>query len=153
MILGTVLGGGMSSRLFQNIREKYGIAYSIYSFTEFMSDTGFFGVYTSTEKENAALALRLILREFKRLRERRIPPRELKEAKTQLIGNLVLGMENPMSRMSRIAKMEMHLGTYITLRDVIESIKGVTAEDVRDIAVSLLDENGLQTTMLVPDLN
>ena len=151
MILGTILGGGMSSRLFQNIREKHGIAYSIYSFSEFMSDCGFFGVYTSTEKENIPKILKLILREFKKLREKRIPARELSEAKTQLRGNLILGMENPMSRMSRIAKMEMHLREYITLQEVLNSVVSVSAGEIMDIAETLLNEHCLQTTMLVPE--
>jgi predicted Zn-dependent peptidase len=151
MILGTVLGGGMSSRLFQNIREKFGMAYSIYSFSEFLSDCGFFGVYLSTDTHNISKVLRLIKREFRRVRERPLSKRELKNAKVQLEGNLLLGMENPSSRMARIAKMEMHLGTFVPLAEVIDTIYGVSAEDVRKTAEKVLADEELQITMLIPE--
>lgn len=150
MLLSTVLGGGMSSRLFQNIREKYGIAYSIYSFSEFLSDFGIFGVYLSTDREKITQSLRLIRKEFRNVRDKRIRPQELNNVKNQLIGNLTIGMESPSSRMSRIAKMEMHLGNYISLDKVINCINGVTADQIRDVAIEILPENSLQTTMLVP---
>ena len=148
MLITTLLGGGMSSRLFQIIREKYALAYSIYTFTEFLSDSGVFGVYAGTEKENVERTIELIFKEFKKVREGYISKKELWRIKSQLTGNLILGLESVSSRMTRLAKMELYLGSYYSLESVIEEINSVTIDKVLETANVVLNEDNLYTTIL-----
>ena len=104
LVLNTLLGAGMSSRLFQNIREKYGLAYSVYSFVDFMFDTGMFGVYIGTDTEKIEKSIELILDELSQLQQKPVPNSELERTKSQLKGNLVLGLESTSGRMSRFGE-------------------------------------------------
>ncbi len=153
LVLNTLLGSGMSSRLFQNIREKHGIAYSIYSFVDFLFNTGVFGIYLGTDKENVERSLELIQDELQMLTRNSVSVDELERTKSQLKGNLMLGLEGTSSRMNRLAKMEIYLGDYFTLDDTIKEIDAVNRRDLHAIAVELFDENRLHTTILKPKAN
>ncbi|MDZ7344880.1 MAG: insulinase family protein [candidate division KSB1 bacterium] len=150
LVLSTLLGGGMSSRLFQNIREQHGLAYSIFSFHDFMLDTGLFGIYMGTDPERADKALTLLREELQRLREQPVSAAELERTINQLKGNLMLGLESTGSRMSRLAKMELYLGEFVTLDEVCEHIQSVTAEQILQLAQEMFAEEQLTTTIIRP---
>ena len=151
MILNTVLGGGMSSRLFQNIREKFGFTYNVYSFADTLEDTGFFGVYMGTDKGKIDEAIDLILREYDDLRNQPLSDDELARLKDQLKGNLMLGLEQVSSRMYRLAKMELYLKDYLSLDDILHMIDEVTAKDVQAMANRLLQPDQQLITILTPE--
>lgn len=150
LVLNTLLGAGMSSRLFQNIREKQGIAYSVYSFIDFLFDAGIFGVYLGTDKENVEKSLELITRELEGLRKNPVSSEELDRTKSQLKGNLMLGLEGTSSRMNRLAKMEIYLQDYFTLDHTLAEIDAVTRTEVLETAQELFDTNRIYTTILKP---
>lgn len=149
-VLNTILGGGMSSRLFQNIRERHGVAYSIYSFAEMLKDTGLWGVYVATDKSRVDRARELVLAELAALRERPVPAEEIAGVKLQIKGNMMLGLENVSSRMMRLARMEIYLKRFHTLDDIAAQIDAVTARKVRDLAAAMFDERNLITTIVEP---
>jgi predicted Zn-dependent peptidase len=138
LLLNTLLGEGMSSRLFQNIREKYGFAYSIYSFVNLMSDTGIFGVYVGTDNNNIDHSLDLIYKEMMKLRRKEISKAELNRTKAQMKGNLLLGLENMSNRMMRLGSSELYFNRYISLEEVIKGIDVVQAGDIYHVANKLL---------------
>ncbi|MFC1563207.1 M16 family metallopeptidase, partial [candidate division KSB1 bacterium] len=150
MVLITLLGGGMSSRLFQVVREKHALAYTIYSFAEFLSDSGIFGIYLGTDKEKVSNAIDLVKREFGKVRNKRISSREINRIKSQLTGSLILGLENISSRMTRLAKMELYLGKYCSLEEVLKEIDSVTSDDVLALSNRILGEENLKITILKP---
>jgi len=149
-ILNTLLGGGMSSRLFQNIRENYGYAYSIFSFNEAMADTGLWGVYIGTDKDKIDEVLDLTYKEYDKLRKEGISPDELARLKNQLKGNLMLALESTSSRMQRLAKMEVYLNNFVSLDSIVEAINKVTAKQVMDIAEELLEPKEATTVIFSP---
>ncbi|MBM3329158.1 MAG: insulinase family protein [Calditrichaeota bacterium] len=151
LVLNTILGGGMSSRLFQRVRERHGLAYSVYSFNDTYEDTGVFGVYAGTEPKRAEKALRLIQREIDDLTARPVSKRELNFNKDQLKGSLLLSLESPTSRMQRIAKMEIYTGRMYSLDEVTLRIEGVTADDVQAVARTLFLDQPMLTTTLRPN--
>ena len=148
LILNTLLGGGMSSRLFQSVREQHALCYNIYSFIDAFIDTGVFCVYTATDPAKLQHALDVIRSEFDALRRNGISAAELAATKSQLKGSLMLGLEDTSSRMNRIAKMEIYLQQYYSLDDVIAGIDAVKPDDVNALASELLDPNGLVTSMM-----
>jgi predicted Zn-dependent peptidase len=150
MVINAILGGGMASRLFQNIRERYGIAYGIYSFFDFYFDSGLFGIYLGTDKNNTFRVIKLIEKELKRLRESAVTRRELQEAKSQLKGNLVLGLESTAARMNRLAMMEMYLDHFKTIDAVIEKIEEVTPDSVLQTAQELFRPDQFLTVIYAP---
>jgi predicted Zn-dependent peptidase len=150
LVLNTLLGAGMSSRLFQNIREKYGIAYSIYSFVDFLYDTGIFGIYVGTDSANTEVSIDLINKELQVLRQEPVSVEALERTKLQLKGNLMLGLESTASRMNRLAKMEIYLDDYYTLDQTIAEIEKVQVDDVLNVASELFDDKVLHTTVLRP---
>lgn len=150
MILHTLLGGGMSSRLFQQIREAYGLAYTIFSFNDFYYDTGIFGIYLETSKENVTRSIDLIHKEFKKLVFNSIRADEINKAKQQLKGNLILSLENTFSRMNRLAKMEIYLQNFYTIDDIIRKIDEISANGVKEIAKDLFQEDQYFLTVLLP---
>ena len=150
LLLNTMLGGGMSSRLFQKIREEYGLAYSIFSFTDFYADTGVFGVYQETDRKNVDRSIDLIHKECNYFVTNSISHEEIVKAKHQVIGNLILGMENTFSRMNRLAKMEIYFNKYVPLEDVIQNIQAVSPEQIKQIAGELFQDNGEYLTVLYP---
>lgn len=146
--LNILLGGNMSSRLFQEIREKRGLTYSIFSFLNTYEDTGLFGVYAGTTKEEIQDVIELILRELRNVKEGKIREEELKVAKEYLKGGLILGQESSEGRMSRLAKNEMHWGRHVSLQEALEELEGVTQDDVGDVAREMLGSDTLCLTLL-----
>jgi predicted Zn-dependent peptidase len=136
-VLNAVLGGGMSSRLFQEVREKRGLAYSVYSFAQAYSDAGYFGLYAGCAPAKLDQVLALMRAELERLAERGISEDELERGIGQLRGGLVLGMEDTGSRMSRLGKAELVYGEYVGLEEALHRIGSVTAEQVQDLAADL----------------
>ncbi|MCP4726644.1 MAG: insulinase family protein [bacterium] len=149
LVMHSLLGGGMSSRLFQKLREDYGVAYSVFSFIDFYSDTGLFGVYCGVEKKNIDKSLNLINQEFESVFSEDIPDKELERLKSQLKGNLMLGLESTQSRMNRLAKMEIYLKKYVELKNVIADINSIKQDDIRKLASDIL-EGELFTTIIAP---
>ncbi|MEX2601968.1 MAG: pitrilysin family protein [Balneolaceae bacterium] len=151
LLANTVLGGGMSSRLHQNIREKYGYCYSISTFNQSYLDTGLFGVYIGTDREYVEHVRELIGAEFQRLIDEPIPIRELSESKAQLKGKLLLSQESMNNRMSRLAKSELYFNRFVTLDELVENIDEVTEEDVRTFASEFFDIGNFSETLLLPE--
>ena len=136
-VLNAVLGGGMSSRLFQEVREKRGLAYSVYSFASGYSDAGYFGLYAGCAPGKVDEVIALLAAELERLAAEPLPADELARAHGQLCGGLVLGMEDTGSRMSRLGKAELVHGEYVGLDESLRRIRAVTADDVRALAADL----------------
>jgi predicted Zn-dependent peptidase len=148
LVLSNILGGGMSSRLFQTVREQLGLAYSIYSFIDFFVDTGVFGIYLGTNKKNAVRAIELALREIGKLKKNSLSPKELSNAKYQLKGNLILGMESTSSRMNRLARNELFLNDYVGTDQTIEYINQIKAQDIFSMAEEFLVPDKLSAVVL-----
>jgi predicted Zn-dependent peptidase len=136
-VLNAVLGGGMSSRLFQEIRERRGLAYSVYSFSAGHSDSGYFGLYAGCAPSRVDEVIELLEAELERLAADGLDDEELGRAHGQLCGGLVLGLEDTGSRMSRLGKAELVQGEYIGLDEALGRIRAVTAGEVRDLAADL----------------
>ena len=149
-ILNTILGGGMSSRLFQEIREKRGLAYSVYSFLSSFMDSGMLGVYVGTGDNTLSRVLQLILREMKKLSENSLGPKELRSAKEQLKGNLLLSLESMDSRMGRLAKNQLYYNRFVSTEEIIEGIEKVKAEEVGALARQTFRPESLSLTILGP---
>jgi len=133
-LLSTVLGGGMSSRLFQNIREKHGLAYSVFSELNLYRDTGCLAVYAGTSLENLKKVVGMIVDEFRRLAGDPITAEELRRAKDHLKGSLALGLESTSSRMSNLARQELFFGRFFTVDQMVEAIEAVSADQIQAIA-------------------
>ena len=127
-VLNTLLGGGMSSRLFQNIRERQGLAYAVFSELSPYRDTGCLSIYAGTSIESARKVVESILKEFRELKQDLIGEEELRRAKDHLKGSLMLSLESTSSRMSNLARQEMYFGRFFSLDELVESIEGVTAD-------------------------
>ncbi len=147
-ILSTVLGGGMSSRLFQNIRERQGLAYAIYSELNPYRDTGCLSVYAGTSRESAPKVVQSIVAEFGKLKATPIPDEELRRAKDQLKGSLMLSLESSASRMSNLARQEMYFDHFVGLNEIIERIEAVTREDLMEISNEFFRQDSLAVTVL-----
>ena len=146
--LNTVLGGGMSSRLFQNIRERQGLAYAVFSELNPYSDTGCLSVYAGTSLEAARQVVELVLKEFADLKQNLAPAEEVRRAKDHLKGSLMLSLESTSSRMSNLARQEMHFQRFFTLDELAESIENVTAEDIQRVAQTFFDQKQVALTVL-----
>ncbi len=149
-ILNTILGGGMSSRLFQEIRENRGLAYSVYSYLPTYIDTGLCVVYAGTDQRSFNEVLHLILKEFHRLKEEPFKNGELEIAKAQLKGNLLLSLESSDNLMTRLAKNEIYFETYLTVESILKGIDEVNEEMVKNLACHLFDEKYFCLTVLGP---
>jgi len=147
-VLNTLLGGGMSSRLFQNIRERQGLAYAVFSELNPYRDTGCLSIYAGTSIETVGKVIESILREFQTLKQERITDEELRRAKDHLKGSLMLSLESTSSRMSNLARQEMYFHRFFTLDELVESIEAVTAEDVQRIAQTFFDQRHIGLTVL-----
>jgi predicted Zn-dependent peptidase len=150
LVLNTILGEGMSSRLFQNIREKYGFAYSVYSFLSLLSDTGNFGVYIGTDPSKVDRSIDLIRREIDKLRTGPIGAPEIRRAKAQLKGNTMLGMEGMSNRMMRLGSGELYFQESVSLDHVLRKIDAVTADDIAGVAGRLLNHEDFSTVVISP---
>jgi predicted Zn-dependent peptidase len=147
-VLNTLLGGGMSSRLFQNIRERQGLAYAVFSELNPYRDTGCLSIYAGTSLESAPKVVESIVKEFRQLKQERVVDEELRRAKDHLKGSLMLSLESTASRMSNLARQEMYFGRFFTLDELVESIEKVTAEDVQRIALTFFDPKQIALTVL-----
>jgi predicted Zn-dependent peptidase len=136
-LINAVLGGSMSSRLFQEVREKRGLAYSIYSYHSSYRDAGLLVVYAGCSAESFDQVVDLIKAECRKLKDEPITPEEFKRIQEQLKGNLLLGLESTDSRMTRLAKMELYFGRYYDLEEIIRGIEKVTPECFRAVADAL----------------
>ena len=147
-VLNTLLGGGMSSRLFQNIRERQGLAYAVFSELNPYRDTGCLSIYAGTSIESAAKVVESIVKEFRQLKESAVSDEELRRAKDHLKGSLMLSLESTASRMSNLARQEMYFGRFFSLDELVESIETVTAADVQRIAQTFFDPKQIALTVL-----
>jgi len=150
MILNTYLGGGMSSRLFQQVREKRGLAYSVYSFLDFYSDVGLFGIYAGTDHQKLDLIQDLLKEELRRVTIEPLKANTLSKLKNQLKGNLVLALESSSRRMSRLAKNEIYFGEYVSLDKLIAGIDQVNQDDIIAIAKQIFRPDEFITVVLNP---
>lgn len=148
LMLNAILSGGMSSRFFQNIREKHGIAYDIHSFTDFFYDTGCLGIYAATTPENHARCFELIQQELKDLIENPVPSSELAITKAQFKSSLVMGLESTSARMNRLATQYIYLNDIDQIDKVIEKVDKVVPEDIQRLAQELFSSNQFTTTIL-----
>jgi predicted Zn-dependent peptidase len=139
-VLNAALGGGMSSRLFQEIREKRGLAYSVYSFASQHSDTGLWATYIGCLPAKADEVLAICQEEIAKVISGGLTDAELDRGKGQLRGSLVLGLEEPSSRMSRLGKSELVYSRLEPVDEILASIEGVTHDDVRRVAAGVLDQ-------------
>jgi predicted Zn-dependent peptidase len=149
-ILNTILGGSMSSRLFQNIREKRGLAYAVFSSLAAYRDAGALTIYAGCDTSAVGELIDLVVEELRTLR--RMPPSqgELRRAKDHLKGSLMLSLENTASRMSHLARQEIYFGRHFTLDETLEGVERVTARDVQRVAGDLFSNGGLGVTILGP---
>jgi predicted Zn-dependent peptidase len=137
-VLNAALGGGMSSRLFQEVREKRGLAYSVYSFTSQHADTGLWGIYVGCLPSKADEVLAICQEEIAKAVAGGLSEGELARGKGQLRGSLVLGLEDPSSRMSRLGKSELVYPELEPVEEILTSIEAVTHDDVREVATQVL---------------
>jgi predicted Zn-dependent peptidase len=151
-LLNTILGVGISSRLFQEVREKRGLAYSIYSFNASFFDTGVWAVYAGTDKKNVSEVIDIIVNEIKGLSES-ISQDDLHKAKNQLKGNLILALESTNSKMINIAKQEIYYGRYFSPEDIIKAVEAVTLEDLRAFSKRLVENSPFALTIYGPVKN
>jgi predicted Zn-dependent peptidase len=147
-LLNTMLGGGMSSRLFQTIREDQGLAYSISSEMSPFRDTGSLCVYAGTSVDKTRKVLQLTLQELRRLKEEMVSDVELKRAKDQLKSNMVIGLESSGSRMSNLARQQMYFGRFFGVDEIMEEIDAVTTADVQELARELFQPEAMALTLL-----
>jgi predicted Zn-dependent peptidase len=149
-VLNTIVGGGMSSRLNQNIRERYGYCYNIYSFTNLYTDTGEFGVYMGTDPGKVERAKKLIFRELDKMAQATVSDRMLKQAQSQVKGSIMLGLESMGSRMMRLGRQELYYGEYTTLDEIIQHVEAVTKEEILAVAQELFRKEDFSTVTLLP---
>ncbi len=148
--LNTVLGSGMSSRLFQEVREQNALAYSIYSYVTSYRDTGLMTVYAGTDPANTLQVVKLVLREIGKIKAEGITQAEETRVKNQIKGSLVLSLESSNSHMSRIARQEIYFGKYLSIDDIIKGVEKVSAEQVQRLANELFSRDRISLTILGP---
>ncbi len=149
-VLNTILGGGVSSRLFQQLREKRGLAYTIYSHLSSFSDGGLLTIYAATRSDEVESVVQLVSKEIQKLCRRGVTEVELQRTKTQLKGNLMLGLEGTYGRMNKLAKNELYQGRYVSLQEMVREIEHIKVDDINLLARQLLDLNGLVVSALGP---
>jgi predicted Zn-dependent peptidase len=151
-VLNTILGGGMSSRLFQNIREKQGLAYSVFSEVNPYSDAGIMSVYAGTSLENTEKVLGLISDELRALKREPVTVEELRRAKDHLKGSMVLSLESTSARMSNLARQEMYFGRFFSTDEILAAVEAVTCEGVQAAAIEFFKPELVAAT-IVGNLN
>jgi predicted Zn-dependent peptidase len=151
-IMNNILGGGMSSRLFQNIRERLGIAYAIFSEMNSYRDAGMLSVYAGTSLETAEQLVRCVLEEFRHLRDEPLDAEELRRAKDHLKGATLLALEGSGSRMNSLARYHMYFGRHFTPEELILMLEAVTAEEIQQVAREFFAPNRLAAS-IVGNLN
>ncbi|GAC1626793.1 MAG: pitrilysin family protein [Candidatus Acidiferrum sp.] len=149
-VLNNLLGGGMSSRLFQNIREKQGLAYAVFSEITPYSDAGIFTVYAGTSKDTIGQVLDLTLKEFADLKESPVTEEELRRAKNHLKGSLMLSLESTSARMSNLARQQLYFGRFYSMDEILASIESVTRDEVQALARQFFLPEQIAVTVLGP---
>jgi predicted Zn-dependent peptidase len=149
-LLNDVVGGSMSSRLFQEVRERQALVYSIHSGVQSFLDTGTLYVYAASDPQTFSKMLKSTLKELRELKKGGVTPDELRRAKDHLKGSLMLSLESTSSRMNRLAKHEMHHSTFLTMDAMLAAIDGVRLEEVQALLGEVLDEERLALTTLGP---
>jgi len=149
-LLNTILGGNMSSRLFQEIREKYGLAYSIYSFVNSFEDAGMFGIYAAVAPDHAVETVERILAAIRKLKEGPVSADELKSAKDYTKGALLLSAESNDNQMIRLAQQEIHFGRHVSMEEILSRIDGVSAQDLLALSGRLFGDDQVALTTLGP---
>ncbi|MCM2272227.1 MAG: insulinase family protein [candidate division Zixibacteria bacterium] len=150
LALSSYLGGGMSSVLFQKIREDRGLAYSVYSFNDFYRDTGIFGIYLGTDSKHLRKAVDVVLTEARLIKRNKLTSSQLGQLKSQLKGHLILSQESTNSRMNRLARQELLIGGYQPLTEMVVDIEEVSAKRIQDLAHQVLDESRAVVAVLGP---
>ena len=149
-VLNNILGGGMSSRLFQNIRERQGLAYAVFSELTPYSDAGMLSVYAGTGRRTVERVLRLVAEEFRRMKQEAVSEEELRRAKEHLKGSLLLSLESSGARMSSLARQEMYLNRFYTIEELRTALDAVTREEVRQIAREFFRPEQIAVTVVGP---
>lgn len=149
-VLNVVLGGGMSSRLFQNIREKRGLAYAVFSSLNAFRDAGCLSVYAGTAVRNVRQVIQLIIEEFARMKTTMLTAEELRHTKDYLKGSLLLSLESTMSRMGHLARQEAYFGRHVSLDEIAAGVESVTPEHVQSVARELISTDRIALTHLGP---
>jgi predicted Zn-dependent peptidase len=147
-VLNVILGGGMSSHLFQTIREEHGLAYAVYSGVNAYTDAGYLSVYAATSPDQLADVVRLSVEEFGKLKAQEVTAAELQRAKDQLKVSIMLSLESTSSRMSNIARQEIFFGRQFTLDEILDRIDRVSAPDVQRIANDIFRGDGMAVTAI-----
>jgi len=147
-VLNYVLGGGMSSRLFQNVREQQGLAYSIFSDINPYRDAGMLAVYAGTARDKAAHVINCVIEEFGNMKREPVTQEELSRAKDHLKGSLLLSLETSSARMSSLARQELYFGRHYSTDEIIKSIDALTREEIRDLARELLKPEKIGAAVL-----
>jgi predicted Zn-dependent peptidase len=149
-VLNTLIGGSMSSRLFQNVREKRGLAYAVFSGLAAYRDAGAFTVYAGCANEAVGEVIGLIVDELRAVKREPVPDAELRRSKDHLKGSLMLGLENTASRMSHLARQEIYFDRQFSLDETLDGIERVTVAELTRVATDLFSDGGLATTVLGP---
>ncbi|MDP8226907.1 MAG: insulinase family protein, partial [Candidatus Celaenobacter polaris] len=148
--LNAILSGGMSSRLFQNIREKHGISYDIGSFVDFFHDTGCIGIYAATKPKNSKKSIDLIHKEIRSIMEKPVAETELERIKALLKSSILIGLESTSARMNRLAKQYIYIKEIYPIDRVIAQIENIKSADIQRVAQRIFDKEIFVTTILKP---
>ncbi|MBK7927153.1 MAG: insulinase family protein [Bryobacterales bacterium] len=148
--MNTLLGGTMSSRLFQNIREQRGLVYSVGSEASSYKDSGYLSVYAGTSRASLDEVIMLVLEEFRKFKNELVGEEELRRAKNHLKGSLMLSLESTSSRMTNLARQQIYFGRFPTLDELLEHIEGVTSEQMRDVANEFFQPSRIGLAVLGP---
>ncbi len=151
MISNSIIGGNMSSRLFQKLREEEGLVYTISSFVDFHSDTGIFGVSFTVDPKNIKKTFNILLRELKDIKNKGLKEDEIERAKSFSLGNLAISLENTSTRLLRLANLEVYIGEYIDVDTVIQKVKGLNIKEVNDTLNEIMNTDRMGISMCVPD--
>jgi predicted Zn-dependent peptidase len=138
----------MSSRLFQNIREKRGLAYAVFSELTSYRDTGCLSIYAGTSMETAKQVVGLILEEFRNLKQEKVADDELRRAKDHLKGSMVLGLESTSSRMANLARQQLYFDRFFTVEEMIGGVEQVSSEEVMRLSQEFFDPRNIAVTVL-----
>ena len=149
-ILNAILGGGMSSRLFQNIREKQGLAYTVFSELTMYHDAGCMLIYAGTSPKSAGKVVESVVNEMHEMASSKVTEEELRRAKDHMKGSYVLGLESTSSRMGNLARQEVYFKKFLTLTEILEKVERVTVEQVQNLANQFFDPKRTAVAMLGP---
>ncbi|MCD6441497.1 MAG: insulinase family protein [Candidatus Marinimicrobia bacterium] len=150
-LLNVILSGGMSSRLFHNIRERYGFVYSIYSFSDLFLNDGLFGIYAGVDSRKLDVIRTMIYDELKKIVEDPVSDEELKKVKQQFEGGLVISLEGTQSRNNRLAKMEIYENRIMTIKELLNIIDRISVKDITDLAKYLVEGDQFIETIIIPE--